>query len=202
MELIVVITILVILGTIAFISLGGYSSKARDSGRVSDLTNLTKSLELTRIKTGYYPSPSSFSGVFFSGGLAWNQGTIGDSVMQNVGAAGIGFSKKPTDPQFPSVEYTYSLLQSGKEYQIATVMENSLAETSGIPFITQTYAATDPVTTYVQGNYNGLITKVQTGSVIYFLALPSIILHSVSGSTLTELTNTGVQATNLVLNKL
>ncbi|MFA6091242.1 MAG: type II secretion system protein, partial [Candidatus Gracilibacteria bacterium] len=35
-ELIVVITILVILGTIAFLNLGGFQSNARDSRRVSD----------------------------------------------------------------------------------------------------------------------------------------------------------------------
>ncbi|MDD2745812.1 MAG: prepilin-type N-terminal cleavage/methylation domain-containing protein, partial [Candidatus Gracilibacteria bacterium] len=36
-ELIVVITILAILGTIGFLSIGGYSSKARDSARISDV---------------------------------------------------------------------------------------------------------------------------------------------------------------------
>ncbi|MDD2745529.1 MAG: type II secretion system protein, partial [Candidatus Gracilibacteria bacterium] len=35
-ELIVVITILAILGTIGFLSIGGYSSKARDSARIGD----------------------------------------------------------------------------------------------------------------------------------------------------------------------
>jgi len=60
-ELIVVITILVILGTIAFVSLSGYSGSARDGSRVSDLTNLKKSLELANIKTGSYPTPTDGS---------------------------------------------------------------------------------------------------------------------------------------------
>ena len=49
-ELIVVITILAILGTIAFISLQGYSAEARDSKRVADTTNITKkmSIEVTK----------------------------------------------------------------------------------------------------------------------------------------------------------
>jgi type II secretory pathway pseudopilin PulG len=45
-ELIVVITILAILGTIAFISLQGYSKTARDSARISDMSRIKTSLEL------------------------------------------------------------------------------------------------------------------------------------------------------------
>lgn len=44
-ELIVVITILAILGTIAFISLQGYSQDARDSKVVSDIRSLASALE-------------------------------------------------------------------------------------------------------------------------------------------------------------
>jgi len=45
-ELIVVITILVILGTIAFVSLSGFSGSARDSSRVSDLSLISKGLDI------------------------------------------------------------------------------------------------------------------------------------------------------------
>lgn len=72
-ELIVVITILVILGTIAFTSLSGYSGSARDSSRISDISNLRKSLELTHMKTGIYPMPTNSTGVTFSGGTVWTQ---------------------------------------------------------------------------------------------------------------------------------
>lgn len=41
-ELIVVITILVILGTIAFTQLGGFSSNARDSDRITTIANIEK----------------------------------------------------------------------------------------------------------------------------------------------------------------
>jgi prepilin-type N-terminal cleavage/methylation domain-containing protein len=85
-ELIVVITILVILGTIAFTSLSGFSGSARDSSRVSDITNLSKSLEMTYIKTSTYPSPDSSFSVTYSGGTIWTQGTIGDSVMNILSA--------------------------------------------------------------------------------------------------------------------
>jgi prepilin-type N-terminal cleavage/methylation domain-containing protein len=50
-ELIVVITILAILWTIAFISLQWYSAQARDSKRLSDIQNIKSSLELFSINT-------------------------------------------------------------------------------------------------------------------------------------------------------
>jgi type II secretory pathway pseudopilin PulG len=43
-ELIVVITILAILGTIAFISLQGYSADARNSKRISDLGTIASAI--------------------------------------------------------------------------------------------------------------------------------------------------------------
>jgi prepilin-type N-terminal cleavage/methylation domain-containing protein len=57
-ELIVVITILAILGTIGFIQLGGFQSNTRDSIRTFDLTNLSKGLDVFQIKSGRYPVPT------------------------------------------------------------------------------------------------------------------------------------------------
>jgi prepilin-type N-terminal cleavage/methylation domain-containing protein len=66
-ELIVVITILVILGTIGFVSIQGFSTNARDSVRVSDIGSIMKSIELSNIKTGSYPPPDSSFAVTYSG---------------------------------------------------------------------------------------------------------------------------------------
>lgn len=66
-ELIVVVSILAILGTIAFVSFSGFSASARDSSRIADLSNITKALDVSQVKTGYYPDPSSSTGVTFSG---------------------------------------------------------------------------------------------------------------------------------------
>lgn len=49
-ELIVVITILAILGTIAFISLQGYSADARNSKRTSDLGNFQSAMSLKQVE--------------------------------------------------------------------------------------------------------------------------------------------------------
>ncbi|MDD2891988.1 MAG: prepilin-type N-terminal cleavage/methylation domain-containing protein [Candidatus Gracilibacteria bacterium] len=181
-ELIVVITILVILGTIAFLNLGGYSGNARDSSRVSDLTNLSKSLDVVSIKSGSYPTPDNSFLVTYSGGTIWTQGTIGSSVMNTIGAIGLNMNKKPTDPLIPSKEYTYSKLVFGKAYQIKSDWEgDTLAHTP--LFINQAHADSgNPTLTYIKGNYNGMVAETQTGNIHYFLAAPSIIT-SESGTT-------------------
>ncbi|MFA6090721.1 MAG: type II secretion system protein, partial [Candidatus Gracilibacteria bacterium] len=51
-ELIVVITILVILGTIAFLNLGGMSATARDSQRTSDLNQISTQIMVAQAKQG------------------------------------------------------------------------------------------------------------------------------------------------------
>ena len=56
-ELIVVIIILAILGTIAFISLQGYSASSRDSVRISDLASIKIALELFHLDAWKYPLP-------------------------------------------------------------------------------------------------------------------------------------------------
>lgn len=66
-ELVVVITILAILGTIGFLSLGGYSSNARDSDRVADIVNLSKSLDVSNIAVGSYPQPDNLFTLTYSG---------------------------------------------------------------------------------------------------------------------------------------
>jgi prepilin-type N-terminal cleavage/methylation domain-containing protein len=66
-ELIVVITILAILGTIGFLSIGGYSSKARDSARIGDLAQASKSLDLSIVTSGSYPMPDGSFAVTYSG---------------------------------------------------------------------------------------------------------------------------------------
>lgn len=58
-ELIVVITILVILGTIAFIQLQGFSGSARDGRRVSDMSNITKAIDVAIIAQGNAPVPTN-----------------------------------------------------------------------------------------------------------------------------------------------
>ncbi len=203
-ELIVVITILAILWTVGFISISGYSVSARDGSRISDLANITKTLELTRVKIGYFPDPSSATWVTFSGWTVWTQWTIGDSVLRILSSVHFGLSKIPTDPLFTNIEYTYSLTSNKKEYQIGSIIEDSsIAFNSNInPFIASAYAA-DTLTAYVKGNYNGLMSQVKTASnQTCILSVPSILLHDTSIGSGTILNSwDSTQLNNLVLHK-
>ena len=83
-ELIVVITILAILGTIAFVALQEYPLLARNGKRVADMNTMEVSLEIFQVRAGRYPTPSDVFNVTFSGATAWEQGSFGDSVFQNL----------------------------------------------------------------------------------------------------------------------
>ncbi|MDD5197788.1 MAG: DUF1566 domain-containing protein [Candidatus Gracilibacteria bacterium] len=189
-ELIVVITILVILGTVAFTSLTGYSGSARDSSRVSDVSNISKGLDITYIKMGTYPNPDNSFSVTYSGGVLWTQGTVGERVINTIGAGGgVKVSKNPTDPLATTKEYTYSKLAFGNAYQIKADWEGeSISLNSRL--IPQTYAdAGNPTLSYIKGNYNGITTKTQTGDLIYLLALPSIITSQSGVTSFDQLIN-------------
>lgn len=85
-ELVVSISILAVLATIGFLSVTGYSSSARDGSRVSDVVNLSKSLDFAHIQSGSYPMPDNAFSVTYSGGVLWYQGTASNSVMSIVSA--------------------------------------------------------------------------------------------------------------------
>lgn len=149
-ELIVVITILAILGTIGFLSIGGYSSKTRDSARVADVAQLAKSLDLSAITVGNYPTPDNYFTVTYSGSALWYQGTAGAGVIQKLHSsiAGGGLDAKPVDP-LKNTDYTYSTLAEGKAYQIQAAYEGDL--TASLPFVDTAYAAPgDPTVAYVR----------------------------------------------------
>ena len=74
-ELIVVITILAILWTIAFLSLQWYSQSARDSVRVSDIKNIEKWLWVMLVKSWILPTPDDTKvNIMASWTLVWIQG--------------------------------------------------------------------------------------------------------------------------------
>ena len=104
-ELIVVITILAILSTIGIISFNGYSSGARDSTRVEDLTNIQKSLALsaTISVNGKYPTPDNGVPILNNGVLVNTQGYAGKSALSAIKFNGAGLD--PLDTQY----YLYSV---------------------------------------------------------------------------------------------
>ena len=180
-ELIVVITILAILGTIAFISLQWYSRDSRDSVRISDVSAMKTSLELFHLDAWKYPMPDDADEVTFSGGVLWFQGTFGSQVLGNVSR---NMSEIPTDPLMDK-EYTYSVLNNRNELEILTLLEWDVTSLND----SQVYAGTLEVTPRVDGNYNGLYVKTST----HVVPTPSILsAEDTTGGM--ELTSTTIQS--------
>jgi len=126
-ELIVVITILAILWTIAFINLQWYASEARDSKRLSDVYNIQKKISLERAKWTY-PSNIMKNWVDISTWLtiSWNMPT--DAKQWIVDFQEIKENEDDfKDPIWTNYVYSYSVWWSWtwayKFIQLATINE-------------------------------------------------------------------------------
>jgi len=87
-ELLVVITIILILGTLGFIAYGYASGNGRDSKRKSDIEQLRSALEFYRTDMGYYPAGSTTSFV-----------TIATNLQTALVTTGKYMSSLPVDPK-------------------------------------------------------------------------------------------------------
>jgi len=177
-ELIVTITILAVLWTIAFMSFQNYTVYARDVVRVSDLNNMKSVLEYSYTETWMYPEPDTWTGMTFSWAVVWTQWTF----WKDVRRATKRLNEIPTDP-LTNNEYTYSVLNTNSEFELWAVFEwdeisvNSESENNQENNIlwTEIYAAWESFKAYIIWNYNWQLAKTSTGWVDYILALPSII---------------------------
>ena len=178
-ELIVVITILAILWTIAFISLEWYSKNSRDGKRIADINSIQKSLEIYITEKGIYPIPDHNANITYSGATAWIEWTVWDWVMINIK----NINKKPIDPLTEN-EYTYSITSWKTEYQIWAISEWWQLWYK-LP-INQTHAAVIKNTTaMIRWTYNEKFLRVQNWSISRILSMPSIIV--------TDITQTDIQ---------
>ncbi|MBP8016537.1 type II secretion system protein GspG, partial [Candidatus Gracilibacteria bacterium] len=117
-ELIVVITILAILGTIGFVSFNGYSNNARDSVRISDLTNIQKLLDLYQVKVGSYPTPDNAVTITANNTPIGYQGYASGTVLFLIQLSDGG--KDPLDNTY----YTYLTNSNKTKYQLLNFLEN------------------------------------------------------------------------------
>lgn len=138
-ELIVVITILAILGTIGFISLQGYSSSARDSARISDLVSLQEGLLLWRETSGTLPMPEGALTLTASGVVIGYQGFAKDSVAA-VAKLSAGATRDPLDT---GIYTTYATNAPLTKMQVMAFLENGtkIAGLDLVPGASEAYAA-------------------------------------------------------------
>ncbi|MFK7780515.1 MAG: two-component regulator propeller domain-containing protein [Candidatus Gracilibacteria bacterium] len=180
-ELIVVITILLVLSTIVFYSVTGYLKQARDVSRFENLNRIDFGIELFVIEKGFYPKPDNGIEITFSGSELWNQGTFGDNLLLSIGK----LSAKPVDLVSMN-DFTYSLANDGKQYELGAVLESDQLILNN--FVSETYAKSRiPVRSMVVGNYNGFTLSVGTGGLVYILALPTILSYDTTETDIIKL---------------
>lgn len=180
-ELIVVISILTILGTIGMLALQGYSSNARDSARVTDVSSMKKAVALHFAKVGEYPMPSDpMKTVSYSGATAFYEGTFGESVLRLTQI----LSQVPKDPLYKYASYTYSITNKKTQFQIGFITEQSLAYDTSFIDVAHATNGTIP---QIEGTYSGSI-NVGTGG-IYIT--PSIITSASNTGTIDSVSLSG-----------
>lgn len=179
-ELLVVITILSILGTISFLFFESNIASSRDAAREIDLGQMVWVLENYHTENAIFPEPTWGVNITYSGSaVAWTQWTFWDSVTREVKVFG---SDTPADPKFKN-EYTYSVTGLKNEFQLAAVKE-TFEEEEGLwelALISQADASSIE-TAYVRWNYNGFMVRTYTWSENYFIATPSIIATDITTS--------------------
>jgi len=168
-ELIVVITILAILWTIAFISLEGYSRQARDATRISDMSKIKTSIELFWIEAWVFPETTDWVLVEYNTLWLniWEQWLFWEVSFRSVDM----LDKIPLDPLIEK-RYIYSVTTNRKEYQIWWILET---ENLVMHDRNQVNADWWEVNLRVIWNYNQSIMKVVNWNQVSILAVPSII---------------------------
>ena len=116
-ELIVVITILAILWTIAFISLQWYARDARDSVRVADLKSIEKWLEFLLLTDAKLPKPEDGVNIVASGTTIYYQWYAWETVLWK-----IAVHWKAEDP-LDNLHYTYMTDTNLRNYQLLGLSE-------------------------------------------------------------------------------
>jgi len=174
-ELIVVITILAILWTIAFINLQWYSSQSRDSVRVSDISTMKSWLELFNLDAWKYPIPSEWTMITYSWSLAWTQWFFWEEVVTNLDK----LDKVLLDP-LTEKKYVYSTTNNRWEYQIAGAMEWDEVSIVNIKQwnLNNIFASEKTARLIISWTYNGQVLRIDTCWIDYLLAIPSIIANS------------------------
>jgi prepilin-type N-terminal cleavage/methylation domain-containing protein len=116
-ELIVVVAIISILGTVWFITFSENISEARDGQRKSDLAQVKSSMKLYKQQKWVYPAPwDNFSVLSGATALAY-QWKLNEKVTLST------LDDLPLDPD-REIPYLYSVTTDRKEMQIAWTLEN------------------------------------------------------------------------------
>ncbi len=171
-ELLVTVTIIAVLFTIAFIAYGWYNSGARDTKRLEQIENIKKGVELYYLKASKYPDTTNGIVISYSWAELWKQGEFWDDSVRITWKLFWSFK----DPKY-NINYTYSVTANKKEYQIWAQFEWEKAIAYN-PLFETAFAAAEKVKLF--WNYNWLIAYTKTWSYSYILVAPSIITSDIT----------------------
>jgi general secretion pathway protein G len=124
LELLVVIVIIILLGTISVIALNDQRAKARDSQRISDVRQITTALEFYRSDEGTYPAVQAPIVLGVGNAVKLCSKSVGSfvSVATPCNPEAVYM---PNIPKDPLASQNYSYAGTGAAYQIIFQTEKS-----------------------------------------------------------------------------
>lgn len=172
MELVVVIAILAILGTFAFIGVSSYARDARDAKRIENVLMVSKSFDTliaadALINTNGTATGTNISIVGSGITLTGYYGKLNDALLNSLK---VYSNDLTTYDGFQQYTYTYIPSGSlGKRYQVMAMLESSKnIQTAFVPdFLTTAYAATSSGYVYIRGNFTS------TGNIVGLIPDPT-----------------------------
>ena len=121
-ELIIVITVLAVLATIAFLNLNGYTWEARDSVRFTDLKNIQKTMELSLWEWNLLPTPDELKAEKVElqelPWVKWQEWLFWDESIKELR----DLSQVPLDPK-TKAKYRYLVSEDRKNYYLEVELE-------------------------------------------------------------------------------
>jgi prepilin-type N-terminal cleavage/methylation domain-containing protein len=191
-ELIVVITILAILGTIAFISLQGYSADARNSKRTSDLGNIQSAISLKQVEGVPLMSFVSGTGSDVSGiALAGSGGTDATYAAGTPAYTVLNVAAKDfKDPSEKEYRIGATEAKAGV-FQIAATMEVDGTDTA---LVNGTFVARG-TGTVVTDSVDGLTATLADTAANSFKAGDYVVDASATTAKITKVSRDGVTLT-------
>ncbi len=122
-ELMVWVTILAILWSIAFVSFTWHISTSRDSVRLDNFAKIELYLSNYKEKHWVYPLPTGWFNITNKGKIVAIQGKLNQEFLLD------SFDSVPVDPS-TKLPYPYSVLKNRSAYQIAATLEDNGVEKS------------------------------------------------------------------------
>lgn len=178
-ESIIIIVIFIFIIIIWYFGYLFLSLNTRNATRSEDVKTLTNLIESSLSTSGIIPEPSNWVDIKYWSWTIWTQGTIWKSVLSNLSE---DFKKKPVDP-LTQKEYTYSLLNNKKEYQIKIIYEGLIESY----LVRNANASNENYYYEIKWNYNWYLASYLDRNILHILSVPSIIAENTSDTNLVNI---------------